>query len=432
MATQNWYQPLDTNYLNQVDNSRAAGQTYRMNEMKILGEQRKTQQEQAINELTNLAANGDQQAMQKLSMVAPERAKGAFDYQENQIKVQNQKITRGAQVAQGIEYANPDFKQQRYVDGIAKYAKEYPDEDLSFLPQTYNKIVSSYLQQMILEGRKVEDVRKDEENKVNMQYKQALTTKALREPVGGELPAPLKLANEYDKARKAGDFQRMNDIGAFSKIYDKGLQRDKDGNIINMNGYNTAFQNLKGSQKLAEFIGKGQAEAIMALADKADSAKESLMVNAQTRKLLDTGVITGFGANYKLGFGKALQAAGFNVAEDATANTEAFVANTAQSVGDAIKAFGAGTGLSDADREFAKEMVGGKITLNEKSIRKILDMRDKLNRSIIDKYSKRRDNLAPNLKDSLPNVKDETNNKRIESPNTPRVRRFNPQTGAFE
>ena len=401
MATQNWYQPLDTNYLNQVDNSRAAGQTYRMNEMKILGEQRKTQQEQAINELTNLAANGDQQAMQKLSMVAPERAKGAFDYQENQIKVQNQKITRGAQVAQGIEYANPDFKQQRYVDGIAKYAKEYPDEDLSFLPQTYNKKVSSYLQQMILEGRKVEDVRKDEENKVNMQYKQALTTKALREPVGGELP-------------------------------DKGLQRDKDGNIINMNGYNTAFQNLKGSQKLAEFIGKGQAEAIMALADKADSAKESLMVNAQTRKLLDTGVITGFGANYKLGFGKALQAAGFNVAEDATANTEAFVANTAQSVGDAIKAFGAGTGLSDADREFAKEMVGGKITLNEKSIRKILDMRDKLNRSIIDKYSKRRDNLAPNLKDSLPNVKDETNNKRIESPNTPRVRRFNPQTGAFE
>ena len=29
-------------------------------------------------------------------------------------------------------------------------------------------------------------------------------------------------------------------------------------------------------------------------------------------------------------------------------------------------------------------------------------------------------------------VKDETNNQRIESPNTPRVRRFNPQTGAFE
>lgn len=170
MATQNWYQPLQPNtgaefirgLGNDYEQSLNNQQTRRMNEMKILGEQRKTQQEQAINELTNLAANGDQQAMQKLSMVAPERAKGVFDYQENQIKLQNQKITRAAQIAQSIEMSNPDFKQQSYEKGLAQFAKEHPDEDISYFPKTYNKQVSSYLQQMILEGRKVEDVAKEQ------------------------------------------------------------------------------------------------------------------------------------------------------------------------------------------------------------------------------------------------------------------------------
>jgi hypothetical protein len=260
MATQNWYQPLDTNYLNQVDSSKAAGQTYRMNEMKILGEQRKTQQEQAINELTNLAANGDQQAMQKLSMVAPERAKGAFDYQENQIKIQNQKIARAAQIAQSIEMSNPDFKQQSYEKGLAQFAKEHPDEDISYFPKTYNKQVSSYLQQMILEGRKVEDVMKDEERKVDIQYKRALTNKALREPVGGELPAPLKLANEYDKARKAGDTARMNDIASFAKIYDKGIGVGQGGDVNNIGGYVAARQELKQGESAGKKAGELETE----------------------------------------------------------------------------------------------------------------------------------------------------------------------------
>jgi hypothetical protein len=231
-----------------------------MNEMKILGEQRRVQQEQAINELTNLAANGDQQAMQKLSIVAPERAKGAFDYQENQIKVQNQKITRGAQIAQGIEYANPDFQQQRYVEGIAKYAKEYPDEDLSFLPKTYNKQVSSYLQQMSLEGRQVEDVRKDEENRVDMQYKKALTTKALREPVGGDDPATIKIADRIAKYRKEGNLQGINDIVMSGKLIDKGQVFGNGGNIENIGGYVPARQELKQGESAGKKTGELETE----------------------------------------------------------------------------------------------------------------------------------------------------------------------------
>ena len=260
MATQNWYKPLSrNNTLSDVNEWRTSDQNYEMNNLKILGEKRKVQQEEVINELTNLAANGDQQAMQKLSMVAPEKAKGAFDYQENQIKVQNQKIARRAQIAQGILYSNPDFQQQTYEKGLAQYAKENPDENISYFPKTYNKQVASELQQMILEGRKVEDVMKDEERKVDMQYKKALTTKALREPVGGELPAPLKLANEYDKARKAGDFERMNDIASFAKIYDKGIV-DTGNGVGNMQGYVDARQELKQGESAGKKTGELETE----------------------------------------------------------------------------------------------------------------------------------------------------------------------------
>jgi hypothetical protein len=60
----------------------------------------------------------------------------------------------------------------------------------------------------------------------------------------------------------------------------------------------------------------------------------------------------------------------------------------AGNVGKLIKQFGAGTGLSDADREFAKDMAGGRISLDAKAINKILDINERAARNVITRHNK--------------------------------------------
>lgn len=136
-------------------------------------------------------------------------------------------------------------------------------------------------------------------------------------------------------------------------------------------------------------LGKSLAKSVMESKGVADESVEVINTVHAGRKLLDSGIISGFGADYIVGFGKALQQIGFNVGEDAISNTEAFAANMAQNVGKIIKQFGAGTGLSDADREYAQKMAGGQITLNEQSIRKILDINERASRNLIERHNKK-------------------------------------------
>ena len=66
-------------------------------------------------------------------------------------------------------------------------------------------------------------------------------------------------------------------------------------------------------------------------------------------------------------------------------------------VGQLIKQFGAGTGLSDADREFAMQMAGGKITLTEQALRKILDINDKAANRVIDTHNRKYSGVKTNI-----------------------------------
>jgi hypothetical protein len=138
----------------------------------------------------------------------------------------------------------------------------------------------------------------------------------------------------------------------------------------------------------AKQVGELAAKDIFERRTGAQQAAQSLQSSNDARSLLDSGVIAGFGADYILGVGKALQQAGFNVDPDPIANTEAFVATRAQEVGRIIQLFGAGTGLSDADRDFAQKAAAGQISMNEASIRKILDINDRAARNVITLYNK--------------------------------------------
>jgi hypothetical protein len=141
-------------------------------------------------------------------------------------------------------------------------------------------------------------------------------------------------------------------------------------------------------QSLAKSLGPEVSKDLIARRATAQEAVSSLQSATEARKLLDSGVITGAGADWVVGLNKVLQQAGFHASDDAIANTEAFVATRAQEVGRIIKLFGAGTGLSDADREFATKAAAGQITLNEASIRRILDINEKASRNVIENFNR--------------------------------------------
>jgi hypothetical protein len=144
-------------------------------------------------------------------------------------------------------------------------------------------------------------------------------------------------------------------------------------------------------------LGKGQAKK--AIEDKAvaEDAKSIITTVQEGRRLLQSGVITGFGADFLTSAGAALNQAGINFAEDAVANTQAFTANMAANVGRIIKQFGAGTGLSNADREYAEMMAGGKVTLDRKAIERILDINERAARNVISLHNKNVSGIKTNV-----------------------------------
>jgi hypothetical protein len=123
-------------------------------------------------------------------------------------------------------------------------------------------------------------------------------------------------------------------------------------------------------------------------------------------ELVEGGIKSGIFAKLGLTGGKALKALGL-IANDSNeaetiARTEAFSANAGTLVGQIIKQFGAGTGLSDADREFANKIAAGEITLDEKAIKRLLIIQAKASRIKVQMHNKQIDKLPEgNMRESL-------------------------------
>jgi hypothetical protein len=169
-------------------------------------------------------------------------------------------------------------------------------------------------------------------------------------------------------------------------------------------------------------LGKGQAKSIIdnrAVAQDAASIIETVNTG---RDILKGKIITGAGADFLVNFNQALKTAGIDFGyADAAANSQAYAANMAQNVGRIIKQFGAGTGLSDADRQYAEKMAGGKITLDAKALNKILDINERAARNVITRHNKD----VAGIKTNIP-LTVEMPAKRAEAP----ITAVNPSTGA--
>lgn len=204
-------------------------------------------------------------------------------------------------------------------------------------------------------------------------------------------PPPATYRPLVDPAERAKFGIQPGDTGPYQVGPDNKVSAVGGGNTnvtTNVDTSGDSFAKEFGKTNAAQFFERRAA---------AQDAAKSIQANADAAKLLDAGVISGFGADWMVSFGKALQQAGFTASDDAIANTEAFTATRAQEVGRIIKLFGAGTGLSDADREFATKAAAGQITMNEASIRRILDINDRAARNVIENFNEDARQIDPSL-----------------------------------
>jgi hypothetical protein len=154
------------------------------------------------------------------------------------------------------------------------------------------------------------------------------------------------------------------------------------------------------SKKFRDTLGEKAALRLDAYRENAEQAARGIETNARLRPLLnDPKFISGTFAEARTAVAKA---AGIDVSA-----TEAFLSGMAEQVAARIKAFGAGTGLSNADRDYALAWAGGKPDLSTKGIARIMRINDESGDAVIGKYNDERNFLAkkePAIIDYYPEV----------------------------
>jgi len=121
--------------------------------------------------------------------------------------------------------------------------------------------------------------------------------------------------------------------------------------------------------------------------EKALSAQKILEINANSRSLMEEGIITGAGANFLSGMASIGVQLGIvpQGVEDTLIATQTFMAERGKQVlallgsGDV----GAGTGISDKDVAFMKEVAGQQITLNKETLSRIMRIEELAARNAI-------------------------------------------------
>ena len=133
--------------------------------------------------------------------------------------------------------------------------------------------------------------------------------------------------------------------------------------------------------ELDKAAGKIAGERLEGFQNEIIAANESDKTIARGRELLARGIFAGPLANIKTTFNKFLKETGINLTGNTVADTETFAINMAQDVLSLLKTrvLGSGTAVSDEDRKFALRLAAADVTLDENSIRQLLDINERIN-----------------------------------------------------
>lgn len=149
----------------------------------------------------------------------------------------------------------------------------------------------------------------------------------------------------------------------------------------------------------AEAVQKEGAKSFTELYQDANDATATLENNYRAILLMDEGINSGPLAKLKTMAQKGAALLGFGDPSDAE-RSDAYVQERANEVATVIKAFGAGSGLSDADAKRAEGIAAGNIELNESTLRWLVIKSTQAAAHKIAHFNKLRDNLlSRNRKD---------------------------------
>lgn len=145
----------------------------------------------------------------------------------------------------------------------------------------------------------------------------------------------------------------------------------------------------------------------------ASTAADTIRFVQSARAELDKGggIISGAGANERLQLQKVGALLGVTNPEAIT-NTETFRTQIKPIVLSTVKGLGAGSGISNADREFAEKAAGGDITLDERTIRRVLEITERAGRAKIQRYNK----LGESMRKTQPDLEQVSPMLNIEEP----------------
>jgi len=176
--------------------------------------------------------------------------------------------------------------------------------------------------------------------------------------------------------------------------------QDAEGNIkaVNVNDFGLVYNDqtntyvkagelglVRKAPQVQEIVDKGQEVGAKAMAEanvtnfvelntKAQDARNMIeLIDRQTGRL-EGGMPTGLAANMELNLRRFGELIGLPY-DPAVTNAETFISEAGKIVADQIKDFGSGTGLSDADREYAKLIAAADITTQQEALFSLLKIR---------------------------------------------------------
>jgi hypothetical protein len=163
---------------------------------------------------------------------------------------------------------------------------------------------------------------------------------------------------------------------------------------------------LKQQGVLPEAAGKANVSRLEKGQEKAEVLAQGAAV---TQDLVDqlnskSGIFAGAWAEQRLKLARIAEQIGYPIAPEQITSTQTFMALMGKRVAAGVKAFGSGTSITNQDREYVNKMEGGDISLDETSIRRILDINDKIGRETIKQHNSNLDRVikaSPNAAGQL-------------------------------
>jgi hypothetical protein len=224
----------------------------------------------------------------------------------------------------------------------------------------------------------------------------------------GLAQAPDQVFNDVLTGQRGGDIEFFLKDGKVMPFRTEGGQvYDRENNTwvsAQQLGLNRAppevqrIENLSGT--MAEKI---MGQGVSRLSDGLDAANKAVTSIESIDTSLENidNMFTGYGATFRMDVARAARVAGIDISDaDQIENTEEYAALAGNRVAKYITNLGAGTGLSDKDREFAEKVVAGNVAVSPETMRRLLTTIRKQDVRTIKQYNTLRGAVDNELKGS--------------------------------